>query len=150
MKVKCAERALGSTEAEIPVAGRREVSFRNPSFERQFNAESREQAQRHLEELKNRLEEQGKKLTQRVDLGEFSRYRALISEILCEVVGSAFAYQKENGFDRRGRHSVYATVRKINEKLEELAGEILENNRNEIEILARIDEIRGLLLDILM
>ncbi|SMC35296.1 YaaR family protein [Papillibacter cinnamivorans] len=149
MKVKYAERTDRGMEAGPTVVRKREASFREPSFDHQYREEGRRQLEEHLEDLKNRLEQQGNILARKADIGELSRYRTLISEILCEVVGNAYAFQKENAFDKRGRHFVYATVRKIDEKLEELGREILRENRDEIEILAKIDDIRGLLLDIL-
>ena len=52
--------------------------------------------------------------------------------------------------DRRGRHRLYATVKKINESLEELTKEILNNEKDHLKILGRIEDIRGMVLDIIL
>ena len=52
--------------------------------------------------------------------------------------------------DRRGRHRLYATVKKVNEKLEELTKEVLSSERDHLKILGRIEDIRGLILDIVL
>lgn len=55
----------------------------------------------------------------------------------------------EKFLDRRGRHRVYGIIRLIDSNLDELASELVEDEKDHLSILARIGEIRGLLLDIL-
>jgi uncharacterized protein YaaR (DUF327 family) len=50
--------------------------------------------------------------------------------------------------DRRGRHRVYGIIKLIDENLDELALELIKEEKDTIAVLNRIDEIRGLLLDI--
>lgn len=50
--------------------------------------------------------------------------------------------------DRRGRHRVYGIVRLVDEKLDELAQELVKDEKDNLNILSKIGEIRGLLLDI--
>ena len=52
--------------------------------------------------------------------------------------------------DRRGRHRIYSTVKKINKNLEELTQEILKSEKDHLKILAKIEDIRGLILDIFL
>ena len=49
----------------------------------------------------------------------------------------------------RGRHRVYGIIGMIDSNLDELASELVEDEKDHLSILARIGEIRGLLLDIL-
>ena len=65
-----------------------------------------------------------------------------------EVVTNAHEFSRENFLDRRGRHRVYGIVRLVDEKLDELAQELMKEEKDEIAILAKVGEIRGLLLDI--
>ena len=58
-------------------------------------------------------------------------------------------FSRENFLDRRGRHRVYGIIRLIDSNLDELASELVEDEKDHLSILARIGEIRGLLLDIL-
>jgi uncharacterized protein YaaR (DUF327 family) len=59
-------------------------------------------------------------------------------------------FSKESFLDRRGRHRVFATVKTINEKLEELTSQVLKSERDHIAILGRIEDIRGLVLDLVL
>ncbi|MCL2169976.1 MAG: YaaR family protein, partial [Defluviitaleaceae bacterium] len=51
---------------------------------------------------------------------------------------------------RRGRHRVYGIVRLVNQELDNLAQDLLNNEKSHIDILAKVDEIHGLLLDMVI
>jgi hypothetical protein len=77
------------------------------------------------------------------------RYRALIKEFMNEVVNRSHKFSRENFLDRKGRHRVYGIIKLVDDKLDELAQELIKDEKDHIAILGKIDEIRGLLLDIL-
>ena len=71
---------------------------------------------------------------------------ALLAEKLADEMRQAL---RENFLDKRGRHRVYGIVKLVNQNLDELAIELIKDEKDHLEILNKIDEIRGLLLDIL-
>jgi len=77
------------------------------------------------------------------------RYRQLIHDFMNEIVNRSHKFSRENFLDRRGRHRVYGIIRLIDQNLDELALELIKEEKDHLAILNRIDEIRGLLLDIL-
>ena len=91
---------------------------------------------------------QGDKITKRMDVKDMRRYRALIKDFMNEIVNRSHKFSRENFLDRRGRHRVYGIVRLVDEKLDELAQELMKEEKDEIAILAKVGELRGLLLDI--
>ena len=93
--------------------------------------------------------QQGKKIAKRTDISEMRQYRQLIKDFLNEVVNRSHQFSRENFLDRRGRHRVYGIVKLIDKNLDELAEELIKYEKDNIAILNKIDEIRGLLLDIL-
>lgn len=93
--------------------------------------------------------QQGKRLGKHMDVRDMKRYRLLIREFMNEIVNRSHKFSRENFLDRKGRHRVYGIVKLVDEKLDELAQELIKDEKDHIEILGRIDEIRGLLLDIL-
>lgn len=99
--------------------------------------------------LLNEISEQGKKISKHTDVRDMKRYRELIKSFLNEVVYRSHKFSRENFLDRRGRHRVYGIVRLIDENLDELAEELLKEEKDNIAILSKVGEIRGLLLDIL-
>lgn len=99
--------------------------------------------------LINEISEQGKKISKKTDIRDMRRYRELIKSFLNEVVFRSHQFSRENFLDRRGRHRVYGIVKLIDENLDELAEELLKAEKDNLLILNKVDEIRGLLMDIL-
>ena len=92
--------------------------------------------------------QQGDKISKRMDVKDMRRYRTLIKEFMNEVVNHSHKFSRENFLDRRGRHRVYGIIRLVDEKLDELAQELVKDERDNIAILGMVGEIRGLILDI--
>ena len=82
------------------------------------------------------------------DIKDMKRYRALIKDFLNEVVNRSHAFSRENFLDRKGRHRVYGIIRLIDENLDQLAQVLVKDEQDNLAILSKIGEIRGLLLDI--
>ncbi len=99
--------------------------------------------------LLNEISEQGKKISKHTDVRDMKKYRELIKNFLNEVVYRSHKFSRENFLDRRGRHRVYGIVRLIDQNLDELAEELLKEEKDNIIILSKVGEIKGLLLDIL-
>ncbi len=116
-----------------------------------FTLVSRIEEQELQNALANLMEEitrQGEKLSKHRDIKDMKRYRALIKDFLNEVVNRSHAFSRENFLDRKGRHRVYGIIRLIDENLDQLAQELVKDEQDNLAILSKIGEIRGLLLDI--
>ena len=118
------------------------------SFQGQLQRVEEQNYKDRLDELSRRIFEQGEKLARRVDIRELVQYKKLISEFLDEAVGSSHKFSKQSLLDRRGRHRVYALVKKVNEALEQLTEDVIGTEKDNIRVLQRVEEIRGLILDI--
>ena len=92
---------------------------------------------------------QGEKLGKHMDVRDMKHYRRLIQEFMNEIVNRSHKFSRENFLDRRGRHRVYGMIKRVNVVLDELAGELIKEEKDTIAILSKVDEIRGLLLDII-
>lgn len=93
---------------------------------------------------------QGKKLADHMDIRDMKKYKSLITEFINEIVTNSHEFSRENFLDRRGRHRVYGIVKLVNKDLDELAQELLKKEKDHINILDKTDEIKGLLLDIMI
>lgn len=102
-----------------------------------------------LRQMIEGITEQGNKLSEHMDIRDIKIYRSMISNFMNEIVSNSHKFSRENFLDRRGRHRVYGIVRVVNDKIDELAKELLKVEKDKIEILDRIGEIQGLLLDLL-
>lgn len=106
------------------------------------------QLQERLTSMMEQITMQGEKLAKHRDVKDMKCYRSLIKEFMNEIVGRSHEFSRENFLDRRGRHRVYGIIRLIDQNLDELAQELVKDEQDNITILAKIGEIRGLLLDI--
>lgn len=91
---------------------------------------------------------QGKKISKHMDVKDMKRYRGLVKDFLNEIVNRSHKFSRENFLDRKGRHRVYGIIRLIDQNLDTLAEELMKEEKDNLTILSKIDEIRGLLLDI--
>lgn len=105
--------------------------------------------QARLTLLMEDITQQGKKLSKHMDVRDMKHYRHLVKEFMNEVVNRSHKFSRENFLDRRGRHRVYGLVKLVDETMDELARELIKDEKDHLAILSRIDEIRGMLLDIL-
>ncbi|MDD6339798.1 MAG: YaaR family protein [Butyrivibrio sp.] len=106
-------------------------------------------------ELKNKLSSlmeditsQGERIAKHMDVADMKKYRSLIKEFMNEVVTHSHEFSRENFLDRRGRHRVYGIVRLVDKNLDELAQELVKDEKDNLAVLNKVGEIRGLLLDI--
>lgn len=106
--------------------------------------------QNKVTQMLNDITLQGKLIAKHMDIREMKKYRGLIKDFLNEIVNRSHKFSRENFLDRRGRHRVYGIVRLVDEKLDELAQALIEDEKNQIDILNKIGEIEGLLLDIVI
>mgnify|MGYP001176713737 FL=1 len=107
-------------------------------------------SEERLKDLAAKIIEQGEKLGKKIDIRELKIYKNLLAEFMDEAVGKSLRFSKESFIDRRGRHKMYAIIKKINADIDEITSEILKSERDNIKILQKIDDIRGMKLDILM
>lgn len=106
------------------------------------------QLQERLNTLLDQITNQGERIAQHMDIRDMKKYRGLVKDFLNEVVNRSHKFSRENFLDRRGRHRVYGIIRLVDENLDELAGELVKDEKDHLSILEKIGEIQGLLLDI--
>jgi len=135
--------------ADVSGAEQKKVADINGNaFENKLKRVEEHNVEERIKYLVSQISEQGEKLGKKVDVRELKIYKKLISEFLDETLNNSQKFSKESLIDRRGRHRVYATVKKINSELEDLTKDVLSAEKDNIKILQRIEDIRGLILDI--
>ena len=138
-----------SNMQEISGKEDRKVSdSKESSFQSQLKRVETQNFEEKIQNLASQIATQGEKLGKKVDIRELKIYKNMISEFMDEAVGNSHKFSKESFLDRRGRHKVYAVVKKVNDELENLTKNVLSQEKDNIKILKSIDDIRGLILDL--
>lgn len=134
----------------IAVSDKKLAGTKSQEFQNQLERASEQDLEDKLKFLVNKISEQGEKLSKRTDIRELKIYKKLIADFLNEAVSNSHKFNKRNFLDRRGRHRVFANVKKINEELDSLTKEVLESEKDNFKILKKLEDIRGLILDMLI
>ena len=91
----------------------------------------------------------GDKLKKNQTLETVAEYKNAVRKFLQIVVNTCYEIEKVEGrMALNKEEQVHTQIRIIDEKLERLAVKIMQSQRDEIEILRRVDEIYGLLVDL--
>ena len=140
---------VDQVQQAMPVEQQQNVQQTDDSFKFMLasNIEEAALADR-LQLMMEEITMQGDKIIKRMDVKDMRRYRTLIKDFMNEIVNRSHKFSRENFLDRRGRHRVHGIIRLADEKLDELAQELVKDEKDTISILAKVGEIRGLLLDI--
>lgn len=115
-----------------------------------ISKESEQELQERLNTLMSDIVTSGERIKKHMNIRDMKNYRALIKTFLNEIVNRSHGFSRENFLDRRGRHRVYGIIRLIDENLDELAQQLIADEKDPIAILNSVDEIRGLLMDIFL
>ena len=106
--------------------------------------------QARLTGLMEEITRQGDSLSKKKDIKDMKKYRSLVKDFMNEILNRSHKFSRENFLDRKGRHRVYGIIRLVDQNLDELAEELLKDEKDNIAILGKLGEVRGLLIDLLM
>lgn len=108
------------------------------------------QSRERLDALLAQIDEQGKKLGQVPTYAELKSYRELVRSFIGEAVGRMYNLQSQSGWDRYGRQKMYTTIKKVDVALESLTEDVRQGQTRRLDIMAKQDAIRGMLVDLYM
>ena len=106
--------------------------------------------QERLSALMGEITAQGERISKKKDIKDMRKYRSLVKDFMNEILNRSHKFTRQNFLDKKGRHRVYGIIHLVDQNLDELAEELLKDESDNLAILAKIGEIRGLLIDLLM
>ncbi len=119
-------------------------------FRRQLNTVYNANYEKHIKDLTDSIYAQGAVVAKRADIKELQKYRELITQLVNETVSNSYAFSKLSKTDLNGRHKVFALIRRINQKLDDMASEVLKDQADNIALMQMADDIRGILVDMFL
>jgi len=102
-----------------------------------------------LEKMLDDIHGLGEKIRKQVSLELISQYRSAVRAFLQHVVDGALTVEAEQSSPNVLRQKKFTLVKVIDQKLERLASGVLMNQHDTFVILAKIDEINGMLVDLI-
>lgn len=150
MKIEKINQPLAEGAPRAPREEAVQSSASVTSFSRHLSDLSETKYQVYLNQLVGSISEQGERMAKRADLSEFHRYKEMIRKLLDETVSNGFAFRKYRKFDTRGRNKTFAMIQCINDKLDALLKSLLASEADHIALLSTVEDIRGMLVDMLL
>jgi uncharacterized protein YaaR (DUF327 family) len=100
-----------------------------------------------FDNLINEITRQGEKFSRKPTFKSLKVYKSMIMEFLKYVTKNMFAVEHNTGGSRI-KQKIYTVTRIIDIKLKALTELIMNQQTDNIKLLATLDEIRGLLVDL--
>lgn len=113
-------------------------------MQQQGEKASKEELQRQMREIAM----QGDRLARAMTIRELKAYRLMVKRFLEETVRRGVTMKETRGWDRRGRNKRYSVIDEIDAVLLSMADELLDSEQGKIDLLGKIGEIRGMLINI--
>ncbi len=102
-----------------------------------------------LESMLDEIHRLGDVIRKDATLDSVKRYRKAVGDFLHVVVEQGLVVEEKTSGANILNRKKFALVKVIDQKLERLAIGVLQTQKDQFDILARVDEINGLLVDLL-
>ncbi|WP_206424241.1 YaaR family protein [Cohnella candidum] len=113
-------------------------------MQQQEENRSHEELQRKLEDI--RL--QGDRLTRSMTVRELVLYRQMVKGFLEDTVRRGIGLKETKGWDRRGRGKRYKLLEEVDALLVGMGEELLHSEEGRLDLLHKVGEIRGMLINL--
>ncbi len=101
-----------------------------------------------LEEMLDAVHSIGDQVKENATYATIGKYRRAVRSFMKYVLENALVVEERNSSPNILRQKKFTLVQVINQKLDRLASGLLAGQREALDVLAGIDEINGLLIDL--
>ncbi|MDR3289031.1 MAG: YaaR family protein [Peptococcaceae bacterium] len=101
-----------------------------------------------LDAFLKKVDAQAAKLETSLSVRDLTIFRDMIKKFLRSTFGLSHSLEEEPCWDFYDRPKVMSRITKIDQALDDLGRQLLEDQSKTLDILTKIDEIRGLLVDL--
>lgn len=117
------------------------------SFSDMMQHHEEKATQEQLQKMLQQIHAQADRLAKTMTVRELRLYKQLVKQFLEETARRGVHLKETKGWDRRGRSKRYKILDEIDKELLGMADSMLESEQGRIELLQKIGEIRGLLIN---
>ncbi|ATO26878.1 YaaR family protein [Bacillus atrophaeus] len=118
------------------------------SFKTSMDSQSSKLKFDQLTRLLSDIEAFGKRLTKSRNFKDLARFKGLVKRFVKEAVDNGLSHETARSFDLYGNSRKLGIVKEIDEKLIQLTEEMMNQEQPAIDLLERIGEIKGLLINL--
>ena len=129
-----------------PLEGKPEVK-ENP-FAKKLEDATQKQSRQSLEALLGQIQEEGKHLAAHPTMAALEKFKELVKKFLDETVPGSYKLKVTRSSQSASQQKLYLVVEEVDAKMAELTQQIVSGQRDGLKLLATVDQVRGLLMDL--
>lgn len=137
-----------ASKSKLKSKSTKKVAVPSISFLEVLAVEEDDKARQMLGEMLEVIEEKGKSLSNKRTVEALIDYKKMVQNFIKEAVEYGLKVEEKRGFSRGGRGRSLRTVSNIDARLIELTEAILNQEKKHINILDKVGEIQGLLVNL--
>lgn len=118
------------------------------SFSDMLHHQDEKSSQEKLMKFLAQIDKQGERLMKSMTVRELRQYKLMVKQFLEETARRGVGLKDTRGWDRRGRGKRYKLLEEVDRALLDMVDEMLEHEQGKIELLNKVGEIRGLLINL--
>jgi len=104
--------------------------------------------EQEVDDLRKDIEQVGEELENEPHIGNFKKFRDLLSKLATRISNEAYRLEKTGGTAQNPRY--YEIISVINTEADRLYGLIVNEQRDRMAITAKVIGIKGLVVDLIM
>jgi uncharacterized protein YaaR (DUF327 family) len=101
-----------------------------------------------LNKLLVNIEDAGRRLSKSRNFSDLSKYKLLVKKFIHEAVENGMGMKQSRSWDYNGNSRSLKIIEQVDQSLIDLADEIVNKESSTIDILAKIGEVKGLLINL--
>lgn len=113
-----------------------------------MNSYSKDISKDHLQQLMQKLDQQGQQLCDNPTFQELRKYKDLVKQFMGDVTKNGIGLMQAETWDPMGGNKTLKTIRVLDRKLLDLTNHVLNEQNSSLSLLDRIGEIKGLLVNL--
>lgn len=117
-------------------------------FEDMLQNSNRKFSSERLNQLLGEIESQGKRLSTAQTVKDLHQYKNLIKDFVKEAINFGMQLSQNKNWDQQGHARTHTLVKQVDQQLIELTDHILNKEKKQIDVLNKIGEIHGLLINL--
>ncbi len=120
----------------------------NVTFEQELMHKKESNMHLLMKELLQEIDKISQRLSRSLTVNDLMLYKRMVKSFLKEATSLAYTVRQERGRGRKGR-TLLITIGVIDEEIDALVDDFVRNKTEPVEILSRMDKIRGMLVDLM-
>ncbi|MGS0763094.1 YaaR family protein [Syntrophomonas curvata] len=119
------------------------------SFEQELAQRRDMEEKLRMQEILKEIDRLNERLSRSLTVQDLMTYKKMVKRFLTEATTRAYSVKQERGRNRRGR-SLLISIATIDSEVEQLMEDFVRNRKKPVEVLAALDKIRGMLVDLMI